>query len=662
MSKKHPTMKSPAGLPQKPDHWLVAARQSRHWVTEVGKYAARPYLLVILAPEAQSMLGIETFTEKPSATQVKETLFKYMLKPARSSHLKPHRPQKVIFEEQALADALNADLHAIGVEASFQAIPEMDAVIDEFNRFAEKMNLSEDEEMPELAGLMEVPGMTPQIVQGLFTAAAAFFRAAPWERLEDSQPLAVSVGESGQEGKPGYVQLMGNAGVQMGLLLYWDWADVLRTYENRGDPLQMLPSYGWNSLSYETCNAVPYADLDAIEQYNLEIAAPTAYPMPGVYLPKSFDRPPLDMLQYFEALLHAIPLFVAQLKEEDYDYQPLEASFDITTSTGPRHVNIRYPAGELPAALFLGEGEDLFDFDEEFEEEGDEEFFFEDEEDEDEEEAPPFLDRRGMEKELAQLSRMLDAAGDYESPLSAELQKAQEIMYRAWDEQKSKKRIQLAHQALELSADCADAYVMLAEEEAENAEEAYEFYKKGVEAGERTLGQEYFAENKGHFWGLLETRPYMRARQGMAECLGLLGHAEETLNHYQEMLELNPNDNQGIRYLLLTQLMVLGRGQAAQNLIDRYRDDGSACWAYWQALLTYQNLGPTPQADAKLRKAIKINRHVPAYLTGRKEIPEELPEYIGLGDENEAIDYVVDSFGVWWQTRGAVAWLQSKTK
>lgn len=47
------------------------------------------------------------------------------------------------------------------------------------------------------------------------------------------------------------------------------------------------------------------------------------------------------------------------------------------------------------------------------------------------------------------------------------------------------KRLALAHTALATSPDCADAYVLLAEEAADTVARALEYYQKGVEAGER---------------------------------------------------------------------------------------------------------------------------------------------------------------------------------
>jgi hypothetical protein len=127
-----------------------------------------------------------------------------------------------------------------------------------------------------------------------------------------------------------------------------------------------------------------------------------------------------------------------------------------------------------------------------------------------------------IEEAQAFLDRMLVAGGGLLPEASAPntpLEKAQDLVYEALETESARKRIQLAKRALKTSGDCADAYVLLAEEDAGNLEEARELYQKGVEAGERALGRETFEEDAGYFWGILETRPYMRARQGLAFCL-----------------------------------------------------------------------------------------------------------------------------------------------
>jgi len=124
---------------------------------------------------------------------------------------------------------------------------------------------------------------------------------------------------------------------------------------------------------------------------------------------------------------------------------------------------------------------------------------------------------------------------------------AQQLMYDAF-EAEGRRRVELARRALSLSPDCADAYLLLAEDATADAEEARALLEQGVAAGERALGPRIFAEGAGYFWGLVETRPYMRARAALAALLWKLGRREEALEHARELLRLNPNDNQGIRY------------------------------------------------------------------------------------------------------------------
>ena len=123
------------------------------------------------------------------------------------------------------------------------------------------------------------------------------------------------------------------------------------------------------------------------------------------------------------------------------------------------------------------------------------------------------------------------------------LEQAQDLIYEAFETESSRKRVQLAKKALKVSPDCADAYVLLAEESAKSLQEAKDLYEKGVQAGERALGEEAFEEEAGHFWGILETRPYMRAREGLATCLWELGEREEAIKHFWQMLELRASAN-----------------------------------------------------------------------------------------------------------------------
>lgn len=236
--------------------------------------------------------------------------------------------------------------------------------------------------------------------------------------------------------------------------------------------------------------------------------------------------------------------------------------------------------------------------------------------------------------------------------------KAQQVMYDAWNETSLSKRVGLAHKALAISPLCADAYVLLAEQEAQSAEEALKFYRKGVEAGEQALGPEGFKEYAGHFWGVLETRPYMRARAGLAATLNLLGEVHFAISHYQDMLRLNPNDNQGIRYVLAECLMRSGDIDALKNLLKQYDEDSSALWLYTQALVAFrENEANHGKAEELAKQACKANSHVPAVLAGTKKAKPSTDGYLTMGGENEAAHYVEEWGFDWHTTPGAIDWL-----
>ena len=136
--------------------------------------------------------------------------------------------------------------------------------------------------------------------------------------------------------------------------------------------------------------------------------------------------------------------------------------------------------------------------------------------------APP-LSKSDLEALLASFTRLLkdDDGGDEALDL------AQEKAFEAMEAPRTAERIALARQALALSPLCSDAYLVLAREAAD-ADEALELYRRAVAVGAEALGID-FEEDVGSFWGLLETRPYMRARHELALALWRGGHRDEAI-------------------------------------------------------------------------------------------------------------------------------------
>jgi len=274
----------------------------------------------------------------------------------------------------------------------------------------------------------------------------------------------------------------------------------------------------------------------------------------------------------------------------------------------------------------------------------------------DQEMSMPFLDPRVGEKLLSQLVGGFSGPGVNDQQIEAEdfLQEA----YRAEDEDE---QFHLALKALQAWPDYADAYVLLAEQ-ARNPKDALELYHRGLAAAERVLGPKIFKEWGGQFWKLLETRPYMRARNGLALSLWALGRREEAVQNLEEMLRLNPNDNQGVRHTLAAWLLNMDRDKELGRLLKQYDEERMATWAYTRVLLELREHGDTPRARQLLEDAKRANKHVPDYLLERKSLPPQRPHYYSPGAESEAVMYVENFLSAWKSSPNAMTWLRGAIK
>lgn len=241
---------------------------------------------------------------------------------------------------------------------------------------------------------------------------------------------------------------------------------------------------------------------------------------------------------------------------------------------------------------------------------------------------------------------------------------AQELIYEAWEVADGQRQMALVRRALDISPLCADAYVMLAERPSISLAERHDLYERGLKAGELAIGVERFEEFVGYFWGMLQTRPYMRARAGLAQTLWLEGRYHEAISHYREMLALNPNDNQGLRYILPAWLLHVKDDSSLENLLNnpRYEEDADAFMIYTRALFAFRKGGNSEKAKAFAEQAWQSNTHIPAGLTRRKVIKDSKTGLYTTGSEEEAADYLEEYRFAWEETPSAIQWLADVTK
>ncbi|MHA6250906.1 SEC-C metal-binding domain-containing protein [Oceanobacillus sp. CAU 1775] len=261
------------------------------------------------------------------------------------------------------------------------------------------------------------------------------------------------------------------------------------------------------------------------------------------------------------------------------------------------------------------------------------------------------IERHLSEKEFeseAELHAYLDELLNSEEQLIPELTSprdiAQEKLYEAF-ESTGAEREKLIDDALRIYSNSPDAYLL----KASNAKSQYEEYQllhQAVIAGEKDLGKAFIKENKGHFWMLTETRPYMRAKSGFAIHLYNYGEEDSAIKHFKELLELNPNDNMGNRYHLLTIYLEIGDIKSAGRLLKQYDGDASANFMFNRVLIAYLQEGLTAKTKKFLKQAIDKHPLVKDLL-GNNYLKKNTRASEGFGSESEAVAYVDRHLDLW---------------
>lgn len=541
------------------------------------------------------------------------------------------RPAAIEVADEALGKQIAS---ALGdAELGVTVVPHLDAVKAMMQRMAGEMDRN-----PHPAAL-DAKGVTVERMRAFAAAARDFYAAAPWRHLSDEDLIHV---ESPRVPAPfRHLTVLGHAGQTYGLGFYAS-PEAFERLHASSDATTFLEAEGRWIVFFGPAWETPFSDLDLWEEQGFPLASPAAHPLAAWFGPSSqMRRADARELSDLETILLAL----SRTTEAEIDTG--RWSHDVVAHQGPRRVTLAIPELLLPP------------------------------------DAPPdralrgMADRRVMERVLAEMQRFMagrEFASESEmneaiqarfrgpidtipSTASTPVERAQDLVYRAFDA-RGRRRIQLARKALELSRDCADAYVLLAEESTDPAA-ARDLYAQGVAAGERVLGPTALAEGPGQFWSDVRTRPYMRARFGLARCLDDLGQRDEAMTHYRELLRLNPNDNQGARYAFLNTLLLTGHDDEAGLLLQQYGDEPTALWQYGWALWAFRREGDGPASRQRLRAGFRANRHVPEYLTGDEEWTDPLPHSYTMGSREEAVVLIDELGDAWESTPGALEWLRT---
>lgn len=132
----------------------------------------------------------------------------------------------------------------------------------------------------------------------------------------------------------------------------------------------------------------------------------------------------------------------------------------------------------------------------------------------------------------------------------------------------------------------------------------------------------YFQDDIGHFWGILETRPYMRFRDEYERLLihcGMLGKAMEEC---EELLRLCEDDNLGVRHVLMHLYAYFEKIDKCEELLKEYPEHSSSMLL--PLSIAYFKCMQFPKAKKTLKELAKFNKDLKGFL--RNTVNGKLPE------------------------------------
>lgn len=222
------------------------------------------------------------------------------------------------------------------------------------------------------------------------------------------------------------------------------------------------------------------------------------------------------------------------------------------------------------------------------------------------------------------------------------LDDAYDLLEKASNAKSKKEAVSLAKKAYNTSNACFDAKLFLFDLE-ENMVKANKILDDSLAFEKKRLEQEGFfdEDNIGHFYGLFETRPYIRGLYIKARTLSEAGKYKKAIDVCKEILRLNENDNTGARYMLMALYAVLEEEKPMLDLYKKYKEEHLEM--LFPLFVLYYKQENNVKAKKYLEKINNANKSFVKFYKGNIKLEDNaIPGYYFKGDASEVLMYMED--------------------
>ena len=198
-----------------------------------------------------------------------------------------------------------------------------------------------------------------------------------------------------------------------------------------------------------------------------------------------------------------------------------------------------------------------------------------------------------------------------------------------------------AKKALKLNPDNLDAERILIDSTSNGIIDALRRFERAIKHGDQVMKKQGYMDDEyiGDYWGVLETRPYIRLRKIYLELLVECAMYGVAAIEAESIIRFNETDNTGARYTLMHLYACLEDEDKAIRLYEQYGDNEEAMLILPLSILYYKKKD-LANAEKYLRIITKKNKDVKKFI--KAYINGELDRYVNNMDTYAYRPYTID--------------------
>ena len=196
---------------------------------------------------------------------------------------------------------------------------------------------------------------------------------------------------------------------------------------------------------------------------------------------------------------------------------------------------------------------------------------------------------------------------------------------------------------------------MILEQKPGMEEKTFRLWARAVDIGLASFPEEFKMGIDRLEWCMFENRPFLRAYHALGLEHVYRGYTDRALIIFNNLLSMNPSDNQGVRTLAIDCDFALNRPEDVLRICDNFPNDATPDTLYGRplALLMLDKRG---EAERALMEAVgQMPLAAKELVKEKHRKPKGMSDdYLTVGGPDEAYDYYLRMGKHWKKTEGAL--------